>query len=97
MTRSLKFAGILLFLLCVPCAHGFAAVQAPISVSLVIQDSCLILSANGGSPGGGPRVSCKLGAPYALKLAPRDPTQRRPVARTLAGRDQDGTVWTIAF
>ncbi len=97
MTRSLKLAGIPLFVLCMPSAHGFSAAQSPLHVSLVIRENCLILSAMGGKPGNVPHVSCAFGTPYAVKLAPQDPTPQPPLARKLADRDQDGPVWTVAF
>lgn len=97
MTRSLKLAGIPLFMLCMPNAHGFSAAQSPLHVSLVIRENCLVLSAMGGKPAHVPHVSCAFGTPYVVKLAPQDPTQPLPLASRLADRDRNGPIWTVAF
>ncbi|AMH43366.1 hypothetical protein AXG89_37225 [Burkholderia sp. PAMC 26561] len=70
-----------------------------ISVSLIVQESCMIQSAVEPSPVVRPSVSCLHGQPYDIALVTVDPAQQ-PAAlysSASAGGPAAPTVWMVGF
>ena len=70
-----------------------------ISVSLVVQESCLIQSAVEPAPVLRPNVSCLHGQPYDIALVTVDPAQRPAALYSSAGAGNPSapTVWMVGF
>ncbi|MCP3707179.1 hypothetical protein M3I54_09330 [Paraburkholderia sp. CNPSo 3274] len=96
MLRNIKTFAIAVCLLGASTSHGSPTPLAPIQVSLVIQESCVIQSAADAVPTTMPGVSCLHGTPYSVALAPREPTQLLSTLQ-LADRTTQRAVWMVAF
>jgi hypothetical protein len=96
MLRNFKTFGAAVLFLGVTGLRGSAAELAPIQVSLVIQESCMIQSLADYAANASPRVSCLHDTPYSVALAPRDPTRRLSTLQ-LSERTRPRVVWTVAF
>ncbi len=96
MLRNVKTFAIAVFLLGASTSHGSPTPLAPIQVSLVIQESCVIQSAADPASATAPGVSCLHDTPYSVALAPREPTQLLSTLQ-LADRTTQRAVWTVAF
>jgi hypothetical protein len=73
-----------------------SAEQAPISVSLVIQQSCVIHSGADPSPSAEPSVACLHGEPYRVAVVPLEPTQALSTTQFRAPGTQHA-VWMVSF
>jgi hypothetical protein len=70
-----------------------------ISVSLVVQESCVIQSAIEPAPVLRPSVSCLHGQPYDIALVTVDPAQKPAALYSSAGAGNPSapTVWMVGF
>lgn len=75
---------------------ALSAEQARISVSLVIQQSCVIHSGADPSSSAGPSVACLHGEPYRVTVVPLEPAQPLSTMQfTAPGTRQP--VWMVSF
>lgn len=106
-SRPVAAASAIMFfaLAAVPASGAAQPELASISVSLIVQESCLVQSADGMiTTTNQPVVSCLHGAPFQISQAGFDPlvsgdtgsAQSQPVAYAATG-DSQQTVWTVNF
>lgn len=96
MLHNVQTLGIAVLLLGASTSHGSPTQLAPIEVSLVIQESCVIQSAAQSASAVTTSVSCLHGTPYSVALAPHDPAQPLSTLQ-LADRTIQRAVWTVTF
>ncbi|WP_158938012.1 hypothetical protein [Burkholderia sp. S171] len=70
---------------------------ATLSVSLVVQESCVIQSAAEPAVVAKPSVSCLHGQPYDIALAALDPAQPVSTVQYAERSGKQSTVWTVGF
>ena len=70
---------------------------ATLSVSLVVQESCVIQSAAEPSAVAKPNVSCLHGQPYDIALVALDPTQAPSTVQYANRGAAQSTVWMVGF
>jgi hypothetical protein len=70
---------------------------ATLSVSLVVQESCVIQSAAEPSAVAKPNVSCLHGQPYDIALVAVDPTQTPSTVQYARRGTAQSTVWMVGF
>jgi hypothetical protein len=96
MLRTItSFGGAALLLLGAFSPRVSSAELASLSVSVVVQEICLI-RADVASPIAEPGVSCLHGEPYSVTLVPLDPTQT-PYSMRVVARGAPHAVWMVSF
>lgn len=96
MLRNIQVLGVAALLLGASTSHGSPAGQAPIEVSLTIQETCVIQSAVNSATTGTPGVSCLHGTPYSVALEPGKSTEPTSSLQ-LADRTAQRAIWTVVF
>lgn len=107
MSRTIA-ATLLAILLAWPSAHALRAAPAELAsipVSLTVQETCLVQSADALiSTANQPVVSCMHGAPFQITQAGFDPAQSVDAGQNpsqpvefVATHDTQQTVWTVNF
>ena len=92
--KTLTLAAIMLGL----CAPDVSPTElATLSVSLVVQESCVIQSAAEPVVAAKPSVSCLHGQPYDIALAALDPAQPVSAVQYADRGGKQSTVWMVAF
>jgi hypothetical protein len=106
-SRHVATASAVMFLalLSVPASQAAQPGLASIAVTLIVQESCIVQSADGViTVRNQPVVSCLHGAPFQISQAGFDPlvsadtgnASLQPVAYAASG-DSQQTVWTVNF
>jgi len=96
LRKTTSFSVAALVLLEASSAGVLSAEQAPISVSLVIQQSCVIHSGADPSSSAEPSVACLHGEPYRVAVVPLEPTQALSTTQfTAPGTRQ--SIWMVSF
>jgi hypothetical protein len=97
MLRKTTFSSVAALVFLEASSAGVSsAEQAPISVSLVIQQSCVIQSVADPSSITAPRVACLHGEPYRVAVVPLEPAQTLSTMQFTAPGTQHA-VWMVSF
>jgi hypothetical protein len=101
MSRSKTFTALAAILLATLAQPAIPFELASMPVSLIVQETCSIESADLIAPIVKPAVTCLHNAPFDITQAPLDPAaateiKAAPVQLT-ASHDTQQTVWTVKF
>ena len=92
--KTLTLAAIMLGV----CSSNVSPTElATLSVSLVVQESCVIQSTVEPAVVVKPSVSCLHGQPYDIALTALDPVQPVPAVQYANSGGMQSTVWMVAF
>jgi len=97
MLQKSTFSSVAVLLLLEASSAGVSSAElAPISVNLVIQESCVIRSAADPSAIAAPSVACLHGEPYGVAVVPLEPTQALSTMQ-IANRTAQPAVSMVSF
>jgi hypothetical protein len=97
MLRKTTFSSVAALVFLEASSAGVSsAEQAPMSVSLVVQQSCVIHSGADPSSSAEPSVACLHGEPYGLAVVPLEPAQTLSTMQFTAPGTQHA-VWMVSF